>query len=100
MSNALLDFSDLPAFDRITPQDVAPAVNVLLEREAVPEFLQGRLQPALLADAVERLLRDPAARNEQVAALGEFDRMLGEGTEAPSRRAARALLDFLDTELS
>jgi lipid-A-disaccharide synthase len=72
-------------------------VNVLLEREAVPEFLQGRLQPASLADAVERLLRDPAARNAQVAALGEFDRMLGEGTEAPSRRAARALLDFLDT---
>ncbi len=32
MSNALLDFSDLPAFDRIIPQDVAPAVDVLLER--------------------------------------------------------------------
>ncbi len=32
MSNALLDFSDLPVFDRITPQDVAPAVDVLLER--------------------------------------------------------------------
>ena len=32
MSNALLDFSDLPHFDRITPQDVAPAVDVLLER--------------------------------------------------------------------
>jgi lipid-A-disaccharide synthase len=71
-------------------------VNVLLEREAVPEFLQARLQPAALADAVEKLLRDPAARAAQVAALGEFDRMLGEGTEAPSLRAARALLDFLD----
>ena len=32
MSNALLDFSALPAFDRITPQDVAPAMDVLLER--------------------------------------------------------------------
>ncbi len=32
MSNALLDFSDLPPFDRITPQDVAPAMDVLLER--------------------------------------------------------------------
>ena len=70
-------------------------VNVLLAREAVPEFLQARLRPALLADAVERLLRDPAARAAQVAALGEFDRMLGEGTEAPSLRAARALLAFL-----
>jgi oligopeptidase A len=32
MSNALLDLTDLPLFDRITPQDVAPAVDVLLER--------------------------------------------------------------------
>ena len=32
MSNALLEFSDLPPFDRITPQDVAPAMDVLLER--------------------------------------------------------------------
>ncbi|CAN7375744.1 M3 family metallopeptidase [Acidovorax sp. LjRoot118] len=32
MSNALLEFSGLPQFDRITPGDVAPAVDVLLER--------------------------------------------------------------------
>ncbi len=32
MSNALLDFSTLPAFDRIQPADVAPAVEALLER--------------------------------------------------------------------
>ncbi|MFN4118308.1 M3 family metallopeptidase [Acidovorax sp.] len=32
MSNALLDFSDLPHFDRIAPQDVAPAMDALLER--------------------------------------------------------------------
>ena len=70
-------------------------VNVLLEREAVPEFLQGRLQPKLLANAVERLLRDAGARAAQTAALAEFDWLLGEGTEAPSLRAARALLDFI-----
>ena len=70
-------------------------VNVLLEREAVPEFLQSRLQPAALADAVEKLLTDPVARAAQVASLRQFDEMLGEGTEAPSLRAARALLDFL-----
>ena len=32
MSNALLDFSNLPQFDRITPDDVAPAIDVLLEK--------------------------------------------------------------------
>jgi lipid-A-disaccharide synthase len=72
-------------------------VNVLLEREAVPEFLQSRLQPDLLADAVERLWRDPAARGAQIEALTAFDRLLGEGTEAPSLRAARALLDFVQS---
>ncbi len=70
-------------------------VNILLQREAVPEFLQGRLQPKLLADAVEKLMRDDAARADQLVALAAFDRLLGEGTEAPSLRAARALLDFI-----
>ena len=32
MSNALLDFSALPAFDRIQPADVGPAVDALLEK--------------------------------------------------------------------
>ncbi|MEJ8851496.1 M3 family metallopeptidase [Variovorax rhizosphaerae] len=30
MTNPLLDFSDLPLFDKIKPEDVAPAVDVLL----------------------------------------------------------------------
>lgn len=32
MSNPLLDYSGLPPFERISPQDVAPAVDMLLER--------------------------------------------------------------------
>ena len=32
MSNPLLDFSALPAFDRVSPGDVAPAIDALLER--------------------------------------------------------------------
>ena len=31
MSNPLLDFSDLPLFDRITPGNVAPAIDTLLQ---------------------------------------------------------------------
>jgi len=31
-NNPLLDFSGLPLFDRIAPQDVAPAIDVLLDR--------------------------------------------------------------------
>ena len=29
-ANPLLDFSDLPMFDAITPSDIAPALDVLL----------------------------------------------------------------------
>ena len=32
MSNPLLDFSTLPAFDRVQPGDVAPAIDALLKR--------------------------------------------------------------------
>ncbi|CAN7325121.1 M3 family metallopeptidase [Acidovorax sp. LjRoot117] len=45
MSNALLDFTGLPPFDSIRPDDVAPAMDVLLERASAaletvtaPEF--------------------------------------------------------------
>ncbi|MEI9929416.1 MAG: hypothetical protein WDM89_02295 [Rhizomicrobium sp.] len=36
-------------------------INILLGREAVPEFLQGRCNPHNLADAVTRLLTDKEA---------------------------------------
>ncbi len=40
------------------------------------------------------LFRDPAAREKQMADLAEAAHALGVGSEAPSLRAARALLDF------
>ncbi|HKQ44411.1 MAG TPA: lipid-A-disaccharide synthase [Rhizomicrobium sp.] len=71
-------------------------INILLGREAVPEFLQARATPENLADAVEHLLRDEAARDAQIDAMKEFGRRLGEGDEAPSLRAARAVLEFVE----
>jgi lipid-A-disaccharide synthase len=71
-------------------------INILLGREAVPEFLQVACTPQNLADAVAHLFADAAARDAQVAAMTEFGLLLGEGDEAPSLRGARALLEFLD----
>jgi lipid-A-disaccharide synthase len=71
-------------------------INILLGREAVPEFLQSRATPLNLADAVEHLFRDPSARAAQVQAMTEFGRLLGEGDETPSLRAARVLLEFVE----
>ena len=72
-------------------------INIILGREAVPEFLQSRCTPDRLADAVAGLFTDAAARAAQVQAMKDFGRLLGEGDEAPSQRAARVLLDFLET---
>jgi len=71
-------------------------INILLQREAVPEFLQSRCTPENLAGAVETLFRDAAARTAQVEAMKDFGHRLGEGDEAPSLRAARVLLDFIE----
>ena len=45
MTNPLLDFSDLPLFDRIKPEHVAPAIDelllaaeVALEKVTAPDF--------------------------------------------------------------
>lgn len=71
-------------------------INILLGREAVPEFLQAGATPENLALAVGRLFSDENARKTQVEAMKEFGRLLGEGDEPPSRRAARVLLEFVE----
>jgi lipid-A-disaccharide synthase len=69
-------------------------LNILLERRAVPEFKQDAATPEVLAAEVERLFTDTSAAAAQVRAMDEFAQKLGEGSEAPSLRAARVLLDF------
>jgi lipid-A-disaccharide synthase len=71
-------------------------INILLGREAVPEYLQAHATPQALADAVQKLFSDKDARAAQVAAMNDFAAALGEGDEAPSLRAARVLLDFVE----
>ena len=69
-------------------------MNLLLEWQAVPEFLQARCAPEPLAHAVVTLFADKDARERQTAALKDAVQRLGAGQENPSLRAARALLDF------
>ena len=70
-------------------------VNVLLGREAVPEFVQSRCTPQNLADAVIALLTDKGAALHERADLEKAAQMLGKGGEAPSLRAARVILEFV-----
>ena len=70
-------------------------INIILGREAVPEFLQSRCTPQNLAQAVARLFADTEARAAQKAAMAEFAHALGADDEPPSLRAARVLIEFV-----
>ena len=66
-------------------------VNLLVDRPVIPELLQERCTPHLLAEAIERLVDDPQARDRQRAGFVEAFRCLAvEGK--PSERAAAIVL--------
>jgi lipid-A-disaccharide synthase len=52
-------------------------VNILAGRRVVPELLQREASPGRMADEVEKLLSDPAARDEQRVGLSEVRASLG-----------------------
>jgi lipid-A-disaccharide synthase len=87
--NPLTGFFARPFLARIR---FASLVNLLLGREAIPEFLLGRCRPSLLAPAIARLLRDPAARRAQSEGAAEALSGLGLDGPPPSMRAARTIL--------
>jgi lipid-A-disaccharide synthase len=74
--------------------DYFTLVNLLLNRRAVPEFLQRAATPEALAAEVVTLMTDKNAAAAQVKDLDEATHLLGVGGEAPSLRAARAIVDF------
>ncbi len=74
----------------------ANLINLLLDRPAIPELLQGDCRADGLADAAARLLEDEAARADQRAASGEALAMLSAGDTSPSDRAAGVVLDLIE----
>ena len=70
-------------------------VNLILDRPVVPELLQERCRPDLLADAVGALLADHGARAAQTAAARRAAELVGLAGPPPSRRAADVVLDVI-----
>src|SRR6266581_3539587 len=67
--------------------------NVLAAKEVVPEFIQHRARPGVIAKTVFQLINNPTARDRMIS---EFDRIvakLGEG--GASEKAARAIVEEL-----
>ncbi|CAN2533208.1 Lipid-A-disaccharide+synthase [Methylocapsa aurea] len=69
--------------------------NLVLGERLVPEFLQGRANPAALASALEPLIRGGAERVAQVSGLARVrERMSAEG-RSPSARAAERVIAWI-----
>ena len=72
--------------------DYPSIINVILDRPAIPELLQGACKPAGLAREVMKLLTDADARARQVEDARKAMAQLGVGGKRPSERAADVVL--------
>ena len=67
-------------------------VNLILNKEVIPEFVQEQCTSQNLSRELVRLLTNHAARVEQVTACTAAIKSMGYGDEKPSIRAAREVL--------
>lgn len=76
-------------------QKYANLLNILLDREVVPEFIQENCRPDLIATGVSDLLGAGEAHDRQVAAIEEGLDMLRPENGTPSGTAADVVLSVL-----
>lgn len=83
------------AFRMLTKLKHFNLVNILVGHEAVPERLQGKCRPEILADDIAVLLRDELRRTAQAADFAAaLSKLTPEGTR-PSRKAAEVILGLI-----
>jgi lipid-A-disaccharide synthase len=78
----------------------ASLVNLLNEREVVPEFIQQDCTPERLSAELERLLADPLAAAAQRLGFAKVRQLLRAPEGLPSEAAATAVLRMLDSKLA
>jgi lipid-A-disaccharide synthase len=66
--------------------------NLVLDQNAIPEFIDRDCTPARLADAVLPLLRDTPERQAQVAAFRRLDALMATPGGTPAELAASAVV--------
>lgn len=79
---------------RVLKVRFASLINILLDREVQPEYLQERATPEALSKALLTLIEEPGAREAQREAVRPALEMLGASGLPPSRRAARKVLEL------
>lgn len=70
--------------------------NLIIGERVVPEYLQWHIDPPAMAAYLGRLIDGGPEREAHLAAFDRIRDMMGAGGEAPSRRAARAVLEELE----
>lgn len=71
-------------------------INILLDRPLIPELLQEQCNPAELTKAVEALLSNPKARQQQTEGAHQALSLLrGNLPETPSEQAAKVVLEVM-----
>jgi lipid-A-disaccharide synthase len=84
----------VPIAKRLVDHSRIALVNIVLDRDVVPERLQHLATPEELARLLSPLLADGPERAAQLAAFARLDEMMAlPRGEAPSARAARAVLE-------
>jgi len=73
-------------------------VNILAGQEVVPEMLQYRMRPELLAETVVELCRDGERRQKMVSDLRKVRERIG--APGASSRAAKVVSELLDSKCS
>ena len=73
----------------------ASIVNIVADREVLPEFLQSRCRPELISEILRELLADPDRRKTIGVEAQRISRDLEPGGERPSVRAARAVREIV-----
>jgi len=78
---------------RVVKVRFAHLANIILDREVVPEYIQDRCFPDLIASGASLLLNDPHTASLQQKAFEEVRRHIGAGTN-PSTRAAEFIIQM------
>ena len=76
--------------------DSVVLANLVLGGKVMPEFLQDEVVPERMAERLLALIPDGPERASQLTAFAGIDAAMSLGTETPSGRAARTVLEVVD----
>lgn len=80
---------------RLIKLDHVSLVNIIAGRTVMPEYIQERCSADNLQRALGSLLMDPEEQDKQRSAFSDVMTALGQGGDAPSKRAAEVVSGYL-----